>query len=463
MGASGSVGGAAETKGHELVNAVLAQQWEEVTSILEKCGNKIDLTVRDPEMDGTALIWASALKHPETVQKLLEMGADPNLQTTDGRSCMHTAAIGNQVEMLGMMKKANCNTELATVDGLTALMAACQYGCAEAVAKLIEIGAENEAAANDCRSPLHCACEEGSVKVVKILLASGCEPNFTNSGGGTPLHVACMNGHMKIVQELLQNGASLDSRTKAGMTPFHVAAMFGHTKVALELIKHKVDVNAKRHDGQTALHLTCKKSRTKTIVALAENGASWDIQDQQGNTPLAYAATFLLQDLWQSHRIVEAKEFSESGTKKEQPILPGSSLPTAYTKFDEGLTRAPRMEFRSPVSKSRKLGEKGPGAASAGGTRRLGDRKKLVRETSAGSFAVHKKTDRLMSGGSESPSNEGGVSGKIGQGAGSGSGEKTSSKRWSPQQIGRRLKVKWNSPANVTRRIAKISQGASSD
>ena len=66
-------------------------------------------------MKGTALIWAAALKHQDTVVKLLQLGADPNLQTSDGRSCMHTAAIGNQVEMLVGMKKAGCDTEIVRV------------------------------------------------------------------------------------------------------------------------------------------------------------------------------------------------------------------------------------------------------------------------------------------------------------------------------------------------------------
>merc|ERR1719424_2009447 len=57
-------------------------------------------------MNGTALIWAAALKNGDAVTKILKLGADPNLQTTDGRSCMHTAAIGNQVDMIVKMSKA---------------------------------------------------------------------------------------------------------------------------------------------------------------------------------------------------------------------------------------------------------------------------------------------------------------------------------------------------------------------
>ena len=94
MGA-GSSTAPSESKGHELVNFILAQEWEDVKTLLDTHGKMIDFTMRDPEMNGTALIWAAALKHAGTVRKLLQLGADPNLQTSDGRSCMHTAAIGN--------------------------------------------------------------------------------------------------------------------------------------------------------------------------------------------------------------------------------------------------------------------------------------------------------------------------------------------------------------------------------
>jgi len=489
-GASAEGGPTSKAKGHELVNAVLSQQWAEAADIVEKVGRKIDLTVRDPEMAGTALIWAAALKHDETVQLLLELGADPNLQTNDGRSCMHTAAIGNQVQMLVQMKKHGCDTELITQDGLTALMAACQYGCADAVAALIDLGAEKEAAANDCRSPLHCACEEGSLRVVELLLESGCEPDFTNSGGGTPLHVAAMNGHLKIMQSLLTKGATITKKTKAGMTPLHVASLFGHTQLASELITAGALVNERRNDGQTPLHLAIKKSRVKTVLMLVEKGADWSNVDKIDNPPLAYAPPFLLTRLDQDHHCKEAKQWMEKGgdkVKKESTALPGA-LPTAYTTLEEALQRTPKMEHRSPMMKYRKIGE-GDAPAASCETPPVGTSRRLnARQKSKGSLASNSKAknqgkciDRKAEGSGGSPS--GGISGslsnrKLGTNAAgmpissasssaSGSGASGSAasasavanagkaRKFSPIAMGRRLRVQFNSPANITRRMPK--------
>lgn len=476
-GASVEGGDVSEAKGHELVNAVLSQQWSEVETIVEKGGNKIDLTVRDPEMAGTALIWAAALKHETTVKLLLELGADPNLQTNDGRSCMHTAAIGNQVAMLVQMKKHGCDTELITQDGLTALMAACQYGCADAVATLIDLGAEKEAAANDCRSPLHCACEEGSLRVVELLLESGSEPDFTNSGGGTPLHVAAMNGHVQILKALLGKGATIGLRTKAGMTPLHVASLFGHSQLVEELIAVGADVNETRNDGQAPLHLALKKSRTATALKLVEKGAKWDVVDKNNNPPLAYASTPVVNDLVKKHSVKEAKEWMEKGACKNVPdTLPGA-LPTAYTKLEDALQRTPKMEHRSPMMKYRKIGDGDAPAALCstpppGGSRRLG------RETSKGSLSGSSKAksqgqyldrDREAKQSQSSTSGDGGTSGSLGAGGGvsgnlSGSAaaivaasaaKPKDRKRFSPVAVGRRLRVQFNSPANRTRRIPK--------
>jgi len=269
-----------------------------------------------------------------------------------------------------------------------------------------------------------------------------------------------MNGHMKIMQELLAKGADITLRTKAGMEPLHVASMFGHTQLAAELIEKKADIHSQRNDGQTPLHLAVKKSRTKTVVMLVEKGSKWDALDKQKNTPLAYAAPFLLTDLWKQHGIKEAKEWSQNGLQQEEDQkLPGSTgvMPTAYTVADEGLQRTPKMEHRSPMMKYRKIGDDNDSVSpnTVGASRRLQSKPK--REKSSGSFAARPLTDKLKSKekGNIPQVSMGGTGGKIGQ---SGIEIKPASapkKRFSPVNAARRMKVQWNSPANVTRRIAK--------
>ena len=122
-------------------------------------------------------------------------------------------------------------------------------------------------------------------------------------------------------------------------------------------------------------------------------------------------------------------------------IQPTSALPVAYTDADPGLTRTPKMETRSPAAGSRRLGGAAgqrapPGAAFVKG--------KAVAGASAdkpkprGSFSTNTVADR--------------------RGSGSAGGRKSAVNSLlqrvsnvSPKSVGRRLKVQFNSPANVTR------------
>ena len=57
------------------------------------------------------------------------------------------------------------------------------------------------------------------------------------------------------------------------------------------LVKHKVDLNFQNpKTGNTALHLAVKSKRPRIILFLLEKGASIDISNNEGLTPLQLAA-----------------------------------------------------------------------------------------------------------------------------------------------------------------------------
>jgi hypothetical protein len=123
-------------------------------------------------------------------------------------------------------------------------------------------------------------------------------------------------------------------------------------------------------------------------------------------------------------------------------IQPTSALPVAYTDADPGLTRTPKMETRSPAAGSRRLG-------GAAGQRAAPPGAAFVKGKSGASAGADKPKPR----GSFSTNTVGGR-----RGSGSGGGRKSAVNSLlqrvgnvSPKSVGRRLKVQFNSPANVTR------------
>jgi ankyrin repeat protein len=186
-----------QDRGNMLIQAVLSKKWKEVDFLSKRC-TEDEMNARG-EMNGTALIWAAAHKHLQTVKVLLKRGADPDLQTDDGRCCLHAAAMADEPAICREIIASGGSLELVTPTGLTPLMAAAQFGAAHASATLVNAGAELEAVAKDCRTALHFACEEAHHAVVDILLEAGASAQLTDHLGLTPLHLAALHGHLTIM------------------------------------------------------------------------------------------------------------------------------------------------------------------------------------------------------------------------------------------------------------------------
>jgi len=145
--------------------------------------------------------------------------------------------------------------------------------------------------------------------------------------GATPLLRAAQTQDNDVVRLLLQHGALVDLPNASGVTPFMAAAGLGtrtgggvlgpgppENVVALSietmeiLRKAGADVNARISDvtsltariartntlterqGQTTLFFAAESGRTAVVKYLLEHGASVDVKDDMGRTPIAMVA-----------------------------------------------------------------------------------------------------------------------------------------------------------------------------
>ncbi len=95
----------------------------------------------------------------------------------------------------------------------------------------------------------------------------------------------------KIVQYLINKGAPTDFRDHDGSTLLHVAASNSDedSLCLVEcLVNNKADVNAQNHKGETPLHLA---HEADVIAFLRKKGATIDVRDIFGSTPLHFAAS----------------------------------------------------------------------------------------------------------------------------------------------------------------------------
>ncbi len=138
--------------------------------------------------------------------------------------------------------------------------------------------------------------KNNNLNYVKILLNVGLEPNDVLDIKD-PLMLATKYSTVDMVKELLDRGADINYKDEYGQTLFHIAAEHGkadilHLFLTDPKTKNKFDVNEKTDFGQTtALHAAATSNNKDTIEFLLNHDANIEDTDEDGNTPLHYAAS----------------------------------------------------------------------------------------------------------------------------------------------------------------------------
>jgi ankyrin repeat protein len=148
-------------------------------------------------------------------------------------------------------------------------------------------------------SAVAAALEAGDAAALKAALAAHPRLDAPEGSGRhqglTPLHIAATGSSSEIVTMLLNAGAPVDAKTAAGETPLMAAAAKGRSEVIALLCMepYSASVDARNSAGRTALHFAAEGSGPgglESVLALLNAGASYNVADDSGATPLALAA-----------------------------------------------------------------------------------------------------------------------------------------------------------------------------
>ena len=303
-----------------------------------------DMDAREGAQGQTALMWAVARRHPQVVEVLLEVGADPHARTKSSRRhvllcCQKSlgktegtvwieqggftpllfAARHGAAAAAELLVAAGAPVDDTAAIGTTPLVVAAQYGFHEVAAVLLERGADPDAAGAG-QAALHWAALRGDSGLVEILLAHGANPDVRLTRGSflkhdrgafafdkfligaTPFVVAARRADVAIMRLLEAGGADSSLPLEDGRTAAMVAAggrttglrrlrlAEGHiletVRTALDL---DVDANAASRSGDTALHVAAGSKFDSVIRLLAEHGAHVNARNHLGQTPLTVA------------------------------------------------------------------------------------------------------------------------------------------------------------------------------
>jgi ankyrin repeat protein len=296
----------------------------------------------------TALMWASARRHPEMMQLLISKGADVNAASTDRNYQRHIQAEGrpksldsggltpllyaareNCMACVDVLLKHGADINLPDPDGVSPLLVAIMNANWDLAKQLIMAGADVNQWDIYGEAPLFTVLDlrtriDGGrasidplnkttgLAIINLLLERGANVNqqlffkpanargTTTTRGATPLIRAAANADLEMVKLLLDHKADATINLADRQTPIHAVLAGRATEPqAVELIRllHKAgaDVNAialvnhrEEIRGGTALHLAVRKRQKDVIKLLASLGIDMNAKDQDGLTALDY-------------------------------------------------------------------------------------------------------------------------------------------------------------------------------
>ena len=233
----------------------------------------------------TALMRAAFWGDEQTIQHLLDSGANLHDQNDSGRTALHEAAFWGHAGVIQHLLAAGANFQLADHADRTAVSEALAWDHSQALLQLYLYGAELDLAEQIGPSVLIEAARTGDTDLFALVFNPNMDVNWKDEAGRTALHQAAFWGFNKPILPLLEAGADVNAEDATGMTPFMLAAANGNLETLVLLLAAGADVNMQDDSGRTALSLAAMNGQASTIA--------WLLRSTDANLHLAERDTGL--------------------------------------------------------------------------------------------------------------------------------------------------------------------------
>jgi len=230
-----------------------------------------DVNAVDPD-GSTPIILAIMNSHYDTASVLLEAGANPNLTDKAGMGALYAAVdMSSLGEVYGLPPRKVKDT-LTPTDLMSRLIAKGAIVDARLTSAAIQRNhTPGEPQLGAGTTPLMRAARNGDFAAMRILLDAGADPNLTQPKGSNALTMSAGLGRgLGVFAKDYGTEADLREATKL-------------------LLDRGVDVNHANDDGLTAIHLAAQAGLDSVVTLLAERGATLDVKDKKGRTPIDMA------------------------------------------------------------------------------------------------------------------------------------------------------------------------------
>ncbi|KAM8765960.1 ankyrin repeat domain-containing protein 61 [Rhynchonycteris naso] len=235
---------------------------------------------------------AAEYQRAESLQCLLEHGADPEIRDTLGLTTLHLVLLHWPIISAVLAKPGNLTS-------IQMLLTDIQNSALTCLRILCEHGAQVNAKVGDRHQhlPLHLAIRYGTYPALSILAENGAQVNAMNESSMTPLHMAAKILNEEMMETLIACGANVNCAIPStGTTALKLAVGTASSKAGRVLaaglscihllLSHGAQVNAQDHKGHTAIHEACFAGRETVINLLLEFEANINILTRNGESPI---------------------------------------------------------------------------------------------------------------------------------------------------------------------------------
>jgi ankyrin repeat protein len=334
----------------------------------------LDVGVSPEDVDGhlrqTPLHYACKHGQVEAVKFLLAHGAKPDATNSQGWTALNIACGSGKADCVYAMLAAGADPNIPSQCNLFPIHRCSIRGDEPCIGALLKSGADPTPREDVlAETPLHFAAREGHLSTVRRLLGATGDVNPPNKHMETPVLCAASRGHEHVVLALISLGAIVDApETKHGLTVMHYVGKFGMALALTQLLQRGVNLDVQDADGNTPLALATASAHVDVARALLRAGARADIPNRHGHTPIVsnlepkMIATSLArtdphrEDVMQ--RRLLAMKGARSQMQQEQQVL---SAKTA--ELGAAATEAAIMSDRERRRKEREVQEKAEAAA----------------------------------------------------------------------------------------------------
>ncbi|KAJ3674710.1 hypothetical protein LUZ60_005326 [Juncus effusus] len=261
---------------------------------------------RHGNLDGLgALHIASSTGRTNVCRYLIDkLGFDPNSVPSNGKTPIFHAVFSGNVETLNYLLDKGANPSVRDSDGFTPVHSAVLEGNAEMLKILLERGGPVGAKVF-AGTPLVLATCRGDDSCVKVLLDHHADPNEANTGFLTPLGISVIINSMKSVELLIKAGADLNNVNSVTLLELALDSI----EMMNYLLKAGADPNIPNEYGRYPIEIAAKcgkKEAVETLFPLTNKiptVSDWSIE---GLFRHVQAAIFKIEEEVQSKKRLES-------------------------------------------------------------------------------------------------------------------------------------------------------------